>query len=341
MKRVSRANLSLCGLSLTTALTILFASATDSGAQQSSGWQSGQNLDDHPVLKRWLEKRRARGSKPTVLRPAAKSGTTAADCRQFLDLAYGPAPLQKLDVFSPKSGTNLPVVFFVHGGGWKRGDKKMHQSKAFSYVARDMVFISTNYRMAPKVKHPVIIEDVAEAFAWTRQHIAEYGGNPDCIYIMGHSAGAHLVDLLATNDRFLKQKGLTLANIKGVISLDTASLNLLEMKKADTFEGQFVGDLIENAFGSDPKVLTDGSPTLNLQKGKNYPPFLIYCGEKRKSGVSEQKSFVKALEEAGGKADLKIVPLNHAEINLQASVPGSSEFPQIMDFINQTKNVSR
>lgn len=283
-----------------------------------------------------FQRLRNRAGRGGILSQAASSATIVrSDCRQNKDLYYGKDPLQKLDIYSPKSGSNLPVIFYVHGGGWHRGDKKMDAGKGSTYAANGIVFLSVDYRLVPQVKHPSQAEDLAQAFAWTRKNIAQYGGNPDCIFLMGHSAGAHLVDLLATNDRFLAAQGLSLQNIKGVISLDTASLNLNDMLNAKTFEGKFVGPMIEAAFGRDEKSLTDGSPALNVHPGKSYPPFLLYCGSRRKTAPVEQKQFVKALEDAGAKVQLKLVPLSHRDINVKSADTTDTEFPEIMEFIKQ------
>ncbi|MBX3135973.1 alpha/beta hydrolase, partial [Candidatus Obscuribacterales bacterium] len=174
------------------------------------------------------------------------------------NIPYGKDERQKLDLYIPKVlKAPAPILVFVHGGGWRRGSKDLQRSKGVSYAENGIVTICTNYRLAPDVMHPKQVEDVAAAVSWAKQHATEYGANPERIFVMGHSAGAHLVDLLGTNDRFLKQYGLSLADIKGVISLDTASLNLLERGKENTLEGNMVGDMIKQAFGTDPDVLAD------------------------------------------------------------------------------------
>ena len=150
---------------------------------------------------------------------------------------------------------------------------------------------------------------------------------------MGHSAGAHLVDLRATNDRYLIEKGMTLKDIKGVISLDTASLNLAERKAEDTREANIVGGMIDAAFGTDPKTLADASPTLAIHPGKQYPPFLMFCGEKRASCQVQHKKFSDALTKAGGQVSIKVVPLSHSEINQAAGQTDSSIFKDSLKFI--------
>ena len=111
------------------------------------------------------------------------------------DLAYGSDPLQKLDVFSPtaKPAKLRPVLLFVHGGGFVRGDKKTTDNMVVWGVDNGMVGVAINYRLAPKDPWPAGAKDLASAIAWTRAHIADYGGDPDRIILWGHSAGANHV----------------------------------------------------------------------------------------------------------------------------------------------------
>ncbi len=252
------------------------------------------------------------------------------------DVAYGTAARQKLDIYSPvKSDGKLPVVLFAHGGGWQRGSKDMHREKGKTYAENGVIFVATNYRLAPDVMHPKQIQDIASAFAWVKKHATELGADDNRIFIMGHSAGAQLVDLLGTNERFLAEQGLSLKDIKGVISLDTASLNLAERMNESTNEAAMVGGMISNAFGTGAKVLADASPTLCIHAGQAYPFFLMFCGEKRKSCVAQHERFSNALKKAGGQVTVKVVPLSHGEISKTA---GQAEAPIFKDVIGLVKN---
>jgi len=251
------------------------------------------------------------------------------------DIAYGPGSLEKLDVCYPKEHTQLnPVIVFFHGGGWRAGDKRQHQAKENSFAEHQVVFVDANYGLAPSVVHPRQIQDVAAAVAWTKANIKKYGGNPTQIFIMGHSAGAHLVDLLGSNEKYLREKGLSLSDLKGVISLDTASLDLLQRTAEDTGEGKLVGGMIKQAFGSDPAVLKEASPTLNIAPGKTYPPFLMFCGARRKDAIDAHKSFVKAMDRANGSVLFLQIPMSHRNISLGAGDTHSTVFKGVLDFIH-------
>ena len=174
-----------------------------------------------------------------------------------------------LDIFTPKSPEGCPVMVYVHGGGWRNGDKREVHLKHIAFVDRGFVFVSLNYRLAPGGRHPANVEDVAYALAWVHDNIEEYGGNPDCLFMMGHSAGAHLAALVATDERQLEKAGLGLEILKGVIVLDTRAY---DVTKVMTRKGKIrYGD----AFPTNPDAWPDASPIHHIAAGKAIPPFLV------------------------------------------------------------------
>src|SRR6186713_2754520 len=125
-----------------------------------------------------------------------------------------------LDIYAPDGAKELPVVFWIHGGGWQAGDKTDVQIKPRVFMEKGFVFVSTNYRLLPSVDMATLIRDVAKSVHWVHDHIAEYGGDPNRILVGGHSAGAQLAALICTDDRYLGAEGLTLAIIKGCVPVD-------------------------------------------------------------------------------------------------------------------------
>lgn len=125
----------------------------------------------------------------------------------------------KLDLFLPRGRRDYPILFFVHGGGWVSGDRKLYSSVGRVFARNGVGTAVISYRLTPEVRHPGHIEDVAKAFAWVKQNIAERGGRADRIFVAGQSAGGHLSALLATNERYLRAEGCQLADIRGVIPI--------------------------------------------------------------------------------------------------------------------------
>jgi acetyl esterase/lipase len=281
--------------------------------------------------------------------PAGASAAEARAVQETLDVRYHEgSSRQKLDVVAPAGARGAPVVLFVHGGGWIGGDKDFFglYRGVGRYLARHGILaVLANYRLSPTVRHPEHVKDVARAFAWTRQHAAEYGGNPDCIILCGHSAGAHLVSLLATDDRYLKSPELKLAlqdraAIKGVAAVSgvyriplpeefntlAAGLlhQLLEQAGIDPHEAAGVSGLLlaaghglnpfRRAFGDDPQVCKDASPVCHVRPG--LPPFLVMYAERELPGLPDMaRDFAAALRRAGNTVELLAMPgCSHSRI---------------------------
>src|SRR6185436_3705682 len=129
------------------------------------------------------------------------------DVKTVKDISYreGPddeAAKHKLDIYLPQGNSNAPVLFFIHGGAWRTGDRSQYPPVGNRYAHEGYVTVVPSYRLAPKHPHPAQIEDVAAAFAWTVRHIAEYGGDTNRLYVGGHSAGGHLAALLTLDPKY-------------------------------------------------------------------------------------------------------------------------------------------
>jgi acetyl esterase/lipase len=192
------------------------------------------------------------------------------EVKEVRDLAYYEGDGQdhdrhKLDVYLPGGARDFPVVFFVHGGSWRSGHKKLYAPLGRMFARNGIGTVIINYRLSPKVKHPAHIEDVARAFCWTHRNIGKYGGRADQIFVCGHSAGGHLVALLATDPSHLRAHKLKVQDIKGMIPL-SGVYTILPMRP------------FESAFGKDAEVCRLASP-LEHVKG-NHPPALIIYADK-------------------------------------------------------------
>lgn len=229
---------------------------------------------------------------------------------------------QSLDVYVPHGVSRAPVLVMVHGGGWRTGDKgnaAVGPALARRYGAEGFVFVGVNYRLVPEGQHPNNVQDVAHALAWVHDHIAEYGGDPDRIYLMGHSAGAHLAALVATHDRCLAHAGKSLDIVKGVVLLDTAAYDI--PRRMREFSRPGVDEMVKAAFGPDEASWRDASPRAHVGPGKGIPPMLAFYTGTRLVADVLANDFVDALVEAGVPARaIDTVTLSHSEILRTASV---------------------
>ncbi len=272
----------------------------------------------------------------------ATAGTTSFD--QHLNIPYATIPgvaanLLSLDIYTPaapaKTGGH-PVVIMAHGGGWRAGDKAngaLGREKAAFFTAQGYVYVSVNYRLSPAVKHPAHAGDVAGAVAWVLNHVKDYGGDPGRLALMGHSAGAHLAALIATDESYLAKFGKSPSMLSGVILLDTAGYDIPRIMGGSSV-GPINVAIYENAFGKDPRVWADASPVTHVKEGKKLPRFLVfYTGRKSSGPVS--RDFAAAVRKAGAPAYSVLAKgKTHATLNLNIGQPGDGPSKLILEFLN-------
>lgn len=239
------------------------------------------------------------------------------------DIPYAEPAIERqvLDVYSPVNAKGLPVVFWIHGGGWQTGDKTAVQTKPQAFVDRGFVFVATNYRLLPNVEMGVINRDIAKSIHWVHDHIAEYGGDPKRLLVMGHSAGAQLAALICTDDRYLKAEGLSLSIIKGCVPVDgdtydvPAIITTAETRR--TVHGQPQAKFgHREKFGNDPEKHRDFSAVTHVAKDKGIPPFLILYVNDHPDNSAQAQRLGTILKEAG--VPTKVVgaqETNHSRIN--------------------------
>lgn len=227
---------------------------------------------------------------------------------QPTEIAYGGDTRQTLDVYpsSTSCAGGCPVLIWVHGGGWRNGDKAMRNARniAAAWTGAGVTVVSLNYRLTPDVVHPSHVQDVAAGIVWTKQNIAAYGGNPSRLFLMGHSAGAHLVALVATDPQYLGSYGLSPARVlSGVFPIDGASYELNDRRQNE----RLVRNMIDNAFGTDPAVLTAASPIDQVRAGQSYPQFILAVVKQRDDALEQTNRLAGLLQRAGGRAQVIVV----------------------------------
>ena len=225
---------------------------------------------------------------------------------------------QKLDLYLPKGAKDYPTLFFIHGGAWTGGSRSGFDKIGRTFARNGVAFVSTGYRLSPKVKHPAHIQDVAKGFAWTVANIAKHGGKPDAIFVSGHSAGGHLAALLATDDDYLKAEKLSLSNIKGAIPVSGAFVVSTQMK--------FV-------FGDDEEVCKKASPQNHVREG--LPPYLILYAENDLGDLGKQaQAFAPALKEKKVEATILMgKDRNHGSIMMKMAAEDDPATQAVLEFI--------
>lgn len=226
---------------------------------------------------------------------------------------------QMLDVYAPAKGKNLPVVLWIHGGGWRAGDKASVQKKPQAFVDKGYVFVATNHRFFPNVTVKEMTGDIAKAIRWIHDHAKDYGGDPKSIFVMGHSSGAHLAALVCTDDRYLKAEGLPLSIIKGCMPVDVSVYDIPKRLKDG---GSVATATFTKTFGDKEESQREYSPAMHVVKGKNIPPFLILHVADRPETKIQANWLAEKLKDAGIPAEVVAAEgTNHGTINANLGLP--------------------
>lgn len=226
------------------------------------------------------------------------------------DLPYGPAARQRIDVYLPDQPTiGRPVLVMVHGGAWRFGDKRhraVWQHKRDRWVAQGWVLVSVNYPLLPATPPDQQRQSLAMALQKIVQLAPGWQADPAKMVLMGHSAGAHLVSLLATT-------GSESTPIAGAVLLDSAALNL------PLLMSQRHPRLYDHAFGDDPNYWRENSAyhALDHAKPDGAVPMLLVCSRKRDNSCPQASSFAAKAQQLGIRAEVLAEDLSHGDINSQ------------------------
>ena len=252
----------------------------------------------------------------TVLNAAIpKDGYVAHD-----GIAYGPEARQKLDVYTPVDGTRpASVVVFLYGGSWKRGDRANYRFIAEALTSRGHVTVIPDYRVYPDVRFPAFVEDSAVAVGWVREHIGAFGGDPDRIFLMGHSAGAHIAALLTLDERYLADVDVPGTAVRGMIGL----------------AGPYAFDPLQ--YRSTRPVFVD-TPDPDMARpitfvdGQKQPFLLLHGGDDTTVYPANSKELASRIRAAGGSArNLEYANLGHIGIVLALAKPFRGRAPVLED----------
>jgi acetyl esterase/lipase len=247
-----------------------------------------------------------------------------------------------LDVYTSVSASerSLPVLFWIHGGGWQVGDKSDVALKPKALTERGFVFVSTNYRLLPSVEMDVLIRDVAKSLGWVHRNIPKFGGDPQRILVGGHSAGAQLAALICIDDRYLNEEGVSFDVLKGCVPVDGDTYDIPKIiMSAEHRQALYGGKMFtfghRQKFGNDPEKHVDFSAVTHVAKDKGIPPFLILYFSGNPDTTSQARRLEAVLKAASipakayGKEDS-----NHSRLNNDLGKPddpATQEFYKFLD----------
>jgi len=260
---------------------------------------------------------------------------------KYINRRWTRKALTSLDVYQPvredgheDTAVDRPILIFIHGGAWAFGDKKRLEHKAEMALRNGWVYVSINYRLSPRVKHPEHSRDAAAAIAYVRDHAEEFGGDPDNIVIMGHSAGAHIAAIVASDEELLGEYGMLPSDLNGVVVLDGAGYDIPNQMESRLLTG-VSRKMYENAFGDDPVVWEQASPTLQAKVGDDLPALLAVHIDRTRSRIESPK-LVKAWKNTGAIAELHYAPEpDHAGINSNIGIKKDPDSQVVEAFIQK------
>lgn len=227
---------------------------------------------------------------------------------------------QQLDVYAPPDAHDAPVVVYAHRGEWARGDKSEVSYKPKFLNERGIVFVSVNYRLSDVAPHPAQVDDVAAAVNWVHEHIAEHGGSPNRIVLMGHSAGCHIVSMVGLDGRSLAKVGLTPEVLRGVVCWSGGAYDLPEKVAS----GGMYKPYIEKNFGTDRAKLEDASPIHHVREVLPGQRFLfVSAGEGNPASRDLSERMAREIQAAGGVGQaLTLEGKTHFTADYECGFPG-------------------
>lgn len=217
------------------------------------------------------------------------------------DIAYGAHARQKLDIYAPlESNDDLrPVILWFYGGSWKDGTRHGYDFVGRAFAAQGFVTIIPDYRLVPEVRFPGFVEDGAAALRWVRRQVADYGGDPDRVVLAGHSAGAHIAAMLASDPQWL---GDDRARLRGFVGI------------AGPYDfAPFTSQAAKDAFDAWPQV-AETQPVTFADAGN--PPSLLLTGDSDDTvEPRNSRSLAARLEAAGVAVELvEYAGIGHVDI---------------------------
>jgi acetyl esterase/lipase len=242
-------------------------------------------------------------------------------------------PEKQLNIFAPRKAGNYPVLIFYYGGSWRSGKKEMYNFLGNRLARRGVVAVIVDYPLNPEYQVPAMESAATNSVIWTAENIQAYGGNPDQIFVSGHSAGGHLASLVAVKDSNFEKLG-KVNPLKGAVVIDPAGLDMYGYLM-ETSEGE--GKKYTNAFTQDPEIWKLSSPIFFLEQGQI--PMLILEGEETYPSIQAGRGrFMKEVESKNLPIELRIYPKKkHVPMITQFIWTWSRGYDDVLGFIKKRK----
>ena len=242
-------------------------------------------------------------------------------------IVFDAAHRLKLDVYTPANADAAPVVVFFYGGAWINGERAWYRFAGEALANAGIVAVIPDYRKAPQARFPVFMDDAALAVAWTRAHAADYGGDARHMFLMGHSAGAHIGALLATDARWLARVGMQPRDLAGFIGL------------AGPYDfAPFDDDYLLDVFGRD-RAAQDAAMPVNYVDGDEPPMLLLQGAADATVWPRNASSLATHMKQHGEEVETKVYPgMGHLRISLSLAAPfsaGTTTLRDTLDFVHR------
>ncbi|PQB03149.1 esterase [Polaribacter filamentus] len=235
----------------------------------------------------------------------------------------------ELNVFKTRKSKNNPVVIFIHGGSWNEGNKNIYGFLGRNFAKKGIVTVIANYTLSPDGSYDTMAKEVAAVIKWTYENIEKHNGNPNQIFLMGHSAGGHLIALVGTNPKYLENTNL----IKGIILNDAAGLDM------NSFLEKYPPTKNRNydvTWTKNPENWKDASPIYFLSE-KTPPIFMITGTKTYPSIISQNKDFVQKLKTFQPNVKINFLNKKHVPMMSQFILPWNKNYKEIIKFIEVNK----
>lgn len=240
-----------------------------------------------------------------------------------------------LNIFIPKNlkGAKKPVLIFVHGGNWDSGNKEIYNFFGKNFARKGVIVVVVGYSLSPQLNYNGMTRQVSQAINWTLQNIKNYNGDPEQVFLTGHSAGAHLVSLATTNPKYSVDE----SSIAGIILNDAAGLDMYHylQNNPPTSKNHYL-----TTWTSNPENWKDASPIYFINE--KTPPMLIYVGEKTYSSIiTANTRFLKVLHEFQPEVQPILLNKKHIPMMSQYIWPWSKRYGEIIQFMDQVKKADK